>query len=119
MARLFPSIPRGGLKNANPTAGHARQTHRNECGNGDEGILAVLSARTDITREVFNGHRNTGQLDIALRELQSAGIAETRGLDGLPPLSEEFLSEKYPKREPQRIASVPLQPAVTVSQNAQ
>lgn len=48
-------------------------------------ILAALAARfpgemprTDITPGVFNGHRNAGQLDIALRELQSAGFADSR-----------------------------------------
>ncbi len=48
-------------------------------------ILNALTARspgemprTDITRDVFNGHRNTAQLDIALRELQSAGLADCR-----------------------------------------
>ena len=48
-------------------------------------ILNALTARspgemprTDITRDVFNGHRSATQLDIALRELQSAGLADCR-----------------------------------------
>jgi len=34
--------------------------------------------RTEITRNVFNGHRNADQLDIALHELESAGFATCR-----------------------------------------
>lgn len=48
-------------------------------------ILAALStrfpdwlARSDITREVFKGHRTAGALDAAFHELQSANLAECR-----------------------------------------
>lgn len=48
-------------------------------------ILDALTARspgemprTEIIREVFHGHRNAEQLDIALQELESAGLASPR-----------------------------------------